>query len=62
MALEGGERVLDWRSLVPTDWHFAPGGPVSAVLSGCRDRFQGRLLIAGFDPCVPCTLDLQGEH
>ena len=54
--LAGDGSVARWRALAPTDWHFAPRGPLAALLGpGYSDR-DIDLLVAGFDPCVPWEL------
>ncbi len=52
----GGERVADWRVIAPTDWHFAPQGPVVAGLKRLYSADRMRLLVTSYDPCVPWTL------
>jgi hypothetical protein len=57
VELDERDRVLQWRAVAPTDWHFAPRGPVARVLrDGGADK-AARLAIAGFDPCAPWTLE-----
>lgn len=61
----GQERVTDWRVLAPTDWHFAPGGPIAAtgtlaeypwaMSDGAADDAL-RVLVASYDPCAPWRL------
>lgn len=60
VALDDRDRVHHWRAVAPTDWHFAPGGPVAAVLAGCDEQPHGRLSVASFDPCAPWSLQLAG--
>lgn len=53
-------RIVGWRADAPSDWNFAPRGPVSLTAaslpaSPARKR-QAELLIAAFDPCAPCTV------
>lgn len=60
VALDEDDRVRDWRVLAPTDWHFAANGPLAheaGRLDGDRERLA--LLIAGFDPCAPWSIE---EH
>ena len=57
MALRNG-RMTAWRADAPTDWNFAPRGPVvraAATLGPGADREAG-LLVSAFDPCAPCTV------
>ncbi len=61
VALDSDDRVVHWRSLAPTDWHFAASGPLAAALAGTTGARQVRLLVAGFDPCVPCRITVAGE-
>lgn len=68
IALDGKTdepRIADWRVLAPTDWHFAPDGPVASALSclGPVDRCQrwARLCVASFDPCAPCAIEIAGH-
>lgn len=56
VELAGDNRVGRWLSLVPTDWHFATAGPLAAALAAAKNCQQARLLVAGFDPCVPCNV------
>lgn len=55
---DAGDRVLDWRVIAPTDWHFAPLGPVVNGLKHMHNAEQMRLLVASFDPCAPCSLQI----
>ena len=52
----GGERVADWRVIAPTDWHFAPRGPVVVGLKKLHSVGRMRLLVTSYDPCAPWTL------
>ncbi|KAA1189676.1 hypothetical protein F0M18_15110 [Pseudohalioglobus sediminis] len=56
VQLAEDDSVAHWHALAPTDWHFAPDGAVANTLAGCSDTGEARLLLAGFDPCVPCTV------
>jgi len=60
VALDDRDRVRQWRAVAPTDWHFAPGGPVAAALADCDEEAYGRLSVASFDPCAPWSLQLAG--
>ncbi len=55
--------ITRWRARAPTDLNFAPGGPVEAAaarLSAEGDLARrGRWLVAAFDPCVPCTVEME---
>ncbi len=63
VALDGDGRVEDWRVLAPTDWHFAPGGPLEIEANrGPLGQEQLRLLVLGFDPCSPWTLQEEVAH
>ncbi len=57
VELAGDGKVAAWRVLAPTDWHFAPGGP---LLSEARrlvlEDEQLGLLVLGFDPCAPWSI------
>jgi coenzyme F420-reducing hydrogenase alpha subunit len=57
VELDGRDRVLQWRAVAPTDWHFASTGPVARVLGESAADQAARLAIAGFDPCAPWTLE-----
>jgi coenzyme F420-reducing hydrogenase alpha subunit len=57
VELDERNRVLQWRAVAPTDWHFAPAGPVARVLGESTADQAARLAIAGFDPCAPWTLE-----
>ncbi len=56
----GGGRVLDWRILAPTDWHFAPGGPLATW--GDASESYLRFLVTAFDPCAPWSLVAEGRE
>ncbi len=60
VSLQGssGYRVADWRVLAPTDWHFAPRGPVVAGIAQIPDPGPDRmrLLVISYDPCAPWSL------
>ena len=62
VELDDRDRVRHWRAVAPTDWHFAPGGPVAAALADCDDESHGRLRVASFDPCAPWSLQLAGGN
>lgn len=54
---DSGARVLDWRVLAPTDWHFAPRGPLwKLAQTGVLDKETLRFFIVGLDPCVSWDL------
>ncbi len=58
VAVGDGEVVKDWRVLAPTDWHFAPDGPLMREANRLKlNDDQLRFLVAGFDPCAPWTVD-----
>jgi len=61
VGLDERGRVLQWRALAPTDWHFAPRGPVAGALSGVTSLPAARLAVAGFDPCAPWSVQIGGE-
>lgn len=56
-----GDRIVDWRALAPTDWHFAPGGAVAATCAAL-DGDQGAVpfAVAGFDACAPVRVAVSG--
>ena len=58
IALAEDDSVADWRVLAPTDWHFAPDGPLAreAQLYDTHGEALG-MLVAGFDPCAPWTIE-----
>ena len=53
-----GDRVADWRVIAPTDWHFAPQGPVVAGLKRLHSAGRMRLLVTSYDPCAPWDLQI----
>ena len=61
VTLDQDDRVLQWRAVAPTDWHFAPQGPVARTLQGRSASHSAQLAIAGFDPCAPWTLERDAE-
>jgi hypothetical protein len=61
VELDEHDRVLQWRAVAPTDWHFAPAGPVARVLGESGGDKAARLAVAGFDPCAPWTLEPDAE-
>ena len=56
----GGDVVVDWRILAPTDWHFAPDGAAAKALAdpahGKIDRSHAEIVVASFDPCARVKL------
>ena len=60
VTLDPQDQVAQWRALAPTDWHFAPGGPVTQALTGKPQNRASMLAIAGFDPCAPWSLESDG--
>ena len=56
VALDHKDRVSAWQALAPTDWHFAPRGPVALALGGGLADNVARLAVTGFDPCAPWSL------
>lgn len=56
VALDDARRVRSWRYLAPTDWYFAPGGPVAAAAAAVSEARKLRLLLAAADPCAACEL------
>ena len=61
VSLDEKDRVVQWRAVAPTDWHFAPSGPVAKTLGEVAAEKSARLAIAGFDPCAPWTLEPKKE-
>lgn len=55
VSLDEKDTVRDWRVLAPTDWHFAPEGPLVA-LAAKLDAEALPFLVAAFDPCAPWSL------
>ena len=47
--------IRNWRVDAPTDWNFAPGGPVEIAVQQIPFDDLGWLVMA-FDPCMPCTI------
>jgi Ni,Fe-hydrogenase I large subunit len=55
----GAGIITDWRSSAPTDWNFAPGGPVIHYMNGLgtdATEAAARLIVAALDPCAPCDV------
>ncbi len=59
-------RVRRLRSVAPTEWNFHPDGPFIAALARAPEvddpMLAARLLAASFDPCVPFSIELSGDH
>lgn len=53
--------VARWRALAPTDWHFAPAGPLARRLRPGLSLEDVGLLVAGFDPCAPWDLRVEAR-
>ncbi|GAB5413626.1 MAG: hypothetical protein Cons2KO_12290 [Congregibacter sp.] len=49
--LDAENRVVDWQSLAPTDWHFASGGVVEALIRQ-RDASALNGVMLAVDPCA----------
>lgn len=64
MAIERG-RIAAWRAIEPTDWNFAPRGPVARaaeLLSPGADLADaGRWVVAAFDPSSPCRVTVEED-
>lgn len=64
LSLENGI-ITAWSTAAPTDWNFAPDGPVAAMarrLGGGPDlRARAQWLVAAFDPCAPCAVSVRVE-
>ncbi len=58
--LAGDGTVARWRAVAPTDWHFAPRGPVAGALAQTMSPAAAKLLVTGFDPCAPWELAQAG--
>lgn len=56
VTIEDGA-IAAWRAEAPTDWNFAPQGPVARAASrlgtGPEACAQAKALVAAFDPCAP---------
>lgn len=65
ISLKAG-KITDWRATAPTDWNFAPGGPVERtaqrLVPGARLHKEGQWLVAAFDPCAVCHVELEAGH
>lgn len=62
VALDEDDRVRDWRVLAPTDWHFAAEGPLAheaGRIDGDNDMLA--ILVMGFDPCAPWSIQEQNH-
>jgi hypothetical protein len=64
IAVERG-KVAAWRALEPTDWNFAPRGPVARaaeLLPPDGDLADaGRWVAAAFDPSAPCRIVVEAD-
>lgn len=64
MAVERG-KISAWRAIEPTDWNFAPRGPVARaaeLLPIDADLAEaGRWVVAAFDPSAPCRVVIEGD-
>lgn len=64
VRLENG-RIADFRTVAPTEWNFAAGGPLAHGLEGIRagEDLPARagLLVAALDACVACTVTVEQE-
>ena len=66
-AVDAQDRVAVCAVLAPTEWNFHPDGPLVHALPGLRlgsgeaAARRLRCLVALFDPCVSCTLDLRED-
>ncbi|MDE2182712.1 MAG: hypothetical protein KGJ78_06790 [Alphaproteobacteria bacterium] len=62
--VEGG-RLGALRSVAPTEWNFHSHGPFLAALEAAPSLADpvaaARLLVAGFDPCVPFEIAVEAE-
>jgi hypothetical protein len=66
---EGGQTLLDYRIVAPTEWNFHPHGVVAHTLAGMpvarsdadrkRTRRQVATLVAAFDPCVDYRIEFE---
>lgn len=56
-------RIARWQAEAPTDRNFAPAGPLerAAVRLALTEDLDldAQILIASFDPCVPCTVRIE---
>lgn len=59
--LDDRGNVARWRALAPTDWHFAPRGPVAGALDHSMSLAEAKLVVSSFDPCAPWELAQDGE-
>lgn len=64
LRLDEAGRIADARMVAPTDWNFAPDGPLARGLAGAEVRGRddaaerARLLVAMLDPCVACGIEV----
>ena len=62
VVLEDGH-IARWSVTAPTDWNFAPDGPVARAAQRLEmdDDLadQAKWLVAAFDPCLPCAVELR---
>ena len=61
VVLEDGH-IARWSVTAPTDWNFAPDGPVARAAQALdKDgdlAEQAKWLVAAFDPCLPCSVEV----
>lgn len=57
--------ITHWTGAAPTDWNFAPAGPAVRIAESLRAgddlEREARWLVAAFDPCAPCEVQLERE-
>lgn len=62
VALADG-RITAWRADAPTDWNLAPDGPLARAAAALAEpdalASAGAVLVAAFDPCAPCAVEVE---
>jgi Ni,Fe-hydrogenase I large subunit len=67
VALDRDRRIARYRTVPPTAWNFAPGGPAAQALGAglagtpepAHAEEAARLLVTLINPCVPYALELE---
>lgn len=63
ISLRGG-RIEAWKAAAPTDWNFAPGGPLEHYVSALDSENPAeaaRWILGALDPCAPCQVAHESE-
>ncbi|MEM9879374.1 MAG: nickel-dependent hydrogenase large subunit [Pseudomonadota bacterium] len=57
--------VTHWSIAAPTDWNFAPRGPIvkaanQLLATSKQPEHDAKWLVAAYDPCAPCSVHIAG--